>query len=215
LAVLAVAVLSGAVYAVKHGNTVDAAASSTLTVAPAAARTGVPSSRPTTTSPATLSPAPSSSPGVLATRPARASSVVLAGADLVQLKADLVTATGYAVQTVDSAGPEVLAPGALDAVTGTPSAVVLEVLAGSRTSARAASAIAAVKAAFPRAQVLVVGPFSSGDRKSAEAVRGAAANAGVTFLDPVDLKWRTSDLSPSLSAADLHSVALALANALA
>jgi hypothetical protein len=211
LAVLALAVLSGAGYAVKHGSA--PADTSTLTVEPAAATTGAPGTRPVVTSAGTgrATDGPTSRG-----RPtAGVSSVLLAGADLARLKAELVASTGYAVQTVKSAAPQVLAPGALDAVTGTPSAVVLEVVAGAKTSVRAATAIAAVKAAFPGAHILVVGPFSSGDRKSAEAVKAAAASAGVTFLDPVALKWRTSDVSPTLSPADVHVVAQALATALA
>jgi hypothetical protein len=88
-------------------------------------------------------------------------------------------------------------------------------VAGTRTSVRAATAIAAVKAAFPDARVLVIGPFSAKDRKSAAAVKGAAVAARATFLDPVDLHWRASDASATLSSADLHSVAMALAVALA
>jgi hypothetical protein len=118
------------------------------------------------------------------------------------------------VQTVRGAAPEVLAPGALDVVTGQPTAVVLEVVAGSGTSARTATAIAAVRVAFPDTRVFVVGPFSANDRKSAGAVKGAAASAGVTFLDPVALHWRTADVSATLSIADLDTVAQALGHAL-
>jgi hypothetical protein len=208
LAVLALAVLSGAGYAVKHGSAASGASS---LISETSAVSGRLPSTPVTAA----SGAPSSLGTAGSGRSLSAGSVVLVGADLARLEAELVTATGFAVQTVRGGTPDVLAPGALRGVTGQPGAVVLEVVAGTRTSVRAATAIAAVKAAFPDARVLVIGPFSAKDRKSAAAVKGAAVAARATFLDPVDLHWRASDASATLSSADLHSVAMALAVALA
>jgi hypothetical protein len=84
--------------------------------------------------------------------------------------------------------------------------------AGSQTTVRTRTAVTALKARFPGVPVLVVGPFSSGDRKSAAAVRAAAVALGVTFLDPVEARWRAADASPTLSAGDVPAVAAQLAD---
>lgn len=163
------------------------------------------SSRPPSPSPS-ASPTPSS--GVSPTAPYTTTPVVVVvGTDLARLSDQLGVATGDQVVVAPTATDHVLAAGALDAVAGTPTAVVLEVPAGSRTSGRTTEAITAVRAAWPGVRVLVIGPFSSADRKSAAAVSSAAAAAKVTFIDPVTLAWRADDTPRTLSADDLVVVA--------
>ncbi len=204
LAAFGVLVIAGAVAAVKQGGP---STPSTVSVAVSTPTTSPSSSSADPTAEATAEP--SRSPV------AAGSAVLLVGPDLAKLTSSLATLTGYEVLTASSAAPEVLAPGALDGITATPSAVVLEVLAGTKTTIRTTTAIAAVTAKWPDVHVLVVGPFSSADRKSAAAAKSAALAASATFLDPVDLDWRTADVSPVLTAADQTAVTEKLAAALA
>ena len=139
---------------------------------------------------------------------------MVAGPDAGRLNEVLAQATGAQILVAEGSDTEVLAPDALSAFTFKPSAVVLEVPAGTRTSLRTTTAIQAVKKAWPDVRLVVVGPFSSGDRKSAAAVEAASTAAGVTFLDPVELDWRDEDGSAKLSDADLRVVADKLAEAL-
>ncbi|MCU1596077.1 MAG: hypothetical protein JWO12_3469 [Frankiales bacterium] len=173
---------------------------------------------PTATSVASVTDAATSTPSSAATgtptAAASGSTVVVAGVDLATMTGSLSRATGFHVVSVATAEQDVLAPAALNAVTGAPSAVVLEVLAGSKTTMRTTAAISAVTARWPQARVIVIGPFSSSDRKSSAAVKTAAQAAKVTFLDPVDLRWRAGAASAGLTAADRTSVVTQLAAAL-
>ena len=138
----------------------------------------------------------------------------MAGPDLARLAPDLLTASGDTVLVAESKGQQTLADGALAGIKQTPSAVLLEVLAGSTTSARTTAAVSAARARWPKVPILVVGPFSAADRKSAAAVKAAAEAAHVLFLDPVALKWRRDDTSAAVAAADLPGIAAKLAAAL-
>ena len=208
LGILAVVVVAGAVVTVR-----DKGLPVSLTTQPASAATPrTASPRPVvpavTPTPASPTAHPSGSPGVRGI-------VVLAGPDLARLQDQLASRSGYLVDVLPAAAPEVLAPGSLSSIAETPTAVVLEVLAGSQTTVRTATAITAVRKAWPAAEVFVVGPFSSGDRKSAAAAKSAAVAAKVTFLDPVTLKWRSADTAATLTEADLRTVTDKLAAALA
>ena len=147
--------------------------------------------------------------------PQEADLVVLAGPDLARLQDLLAARTGWTVEAAAAAPPAVLAPQALSGLTRRPRAVVLEVLAGARTTARTATAVTVVRARWPGMKVLVVGPFSSADPRSTAAAKAAARAAGSVFLDPVALGWRASAASPALTADDLHAVADRLGVALA
>jgi hypothetical protein len=196
LGAFAVAVVIGAAAAVKQSN----AAPASLSTQPVAVST--PSATPT------AKPSPTSST-------AARSVVVLAGPDLAKLRQLLATRTGYTVEVVAAAPPAVLAPTALTGLTVRPSTVVLEVLAGSKTTLRTAAAITAVRAKWPGTHVVVVGPFSSADRLSAAAAKSAAVTGKAVFLDPVLLNWRVSATSATLAEADLSVVTDQLAAALA
>jgi hypothetical protein len=191
LGLFAVVVVTGAVMAVEQG--------------------GAPAVVDTALTLESRAPAPPSSPES-ARRPA-ARSVVLAGGDLARLTSALGT-TGYAVTVVPAGRAEVLAPGALDTVDGPPDVVVLQVLAGSRTTPRTRTAIGAVHTRWPGAQVFVVGPFNPQDRKSTAATRAATVAQQATFLDPVGLHWRTTPVSAVLSPAEVPMVAARLAAAI-
>jgi hypothetical protein len=198
--VFAIVVLIGAAVVVKQSNSTPASAA--LSIRPVSTPGATP----------TAEPAPTSSP---TSGSASGSLVVLAGPDLAKLRDLLATKTGYAVDVVEGAAPAVLAPNALVNVTDKPSVVVLEVLAGSKTTLRTATAIAAVRAKWPGVQVVVVGPFSSADRLSAAAAKTATLAAKAVFLDPVTLKWRASATSATLAESDLSVVTNKLAAALA
>ena len=207
---LTVAVLVGAAYTVKHTNRVAEAAPAVLR--PTVTSGATPDATPNATADSSSSSSPS--PRVTVSAAANRDVVVLAGPDLLGIRGQLAKATGDTVDTVDGAPPEVLAPSALDAVSATPDAVVLQVQAGSRTTARTTAAIVAVTNKWPKARVLVVGPFSSNDRMSAAAANTAAQAAHVTFLDPVLLHWRTNDTTATLTARDVRAVTARLATAL-
>lgn len=171
----------------------------------------------------TASPSPSASASVPApaatSRPSRSPSqsagfVVIAGPDLAKMQRLLADATSDTVAVVRSTAVEVLAPKALDSVTRTPSVVVLQVMAGSKTTMRAAAAITAVERKWPDSAIFVVGPFGADDRKSAASAKAAATAAKVTFVDPVALGWRTNDAAAVLTADDLQTVATKLAEAI-
>lgn len=138
----------------------------------------------------------------------------MVGPDLAKLGADLVAASGDTVLVAESGGEQPLAEGALAGIEQTPVAVVVQILAGSRTSIRATDAITAVRKRWPAVRVVVIGPFSSADRKSAAAVEAAATEAKVTFLDPVALKWRGDDTKAEVAVTDYAAVAAKLADAL-
>lgn len=144
----------------------------------------------------------------------RSAAIVLVGPDLARVQDQLATLTGHLVTVVDGTAAQVLAPGALAGLDGVPRAVVLEVLAGQQTTVRTAAAIAVVRGRWSEVPIIVVGPFSSADRKSATSVQAAALAAKVTFLDPVALHWRRADTSATLTATDLQTVATELAAAL-
>jgi hypothetical protein len=202
LTVFAVAVIVGAVHVITAAPGVSEA--SLVAGAPSVTASATPSA--TATSTPTAAPSTSPSPTL--------DSIVMAGPDAGRLNEALAQATGAQILVAEGSDTEVLAPGALSAFTFKPGAVVLEVPAGSRTSLRTTTAIQAVKKAWPDVRLVVIGPFSSGDRKSAAAVEAATASAGVTFLDPVELEWRDKDGSATLSDADLAVVADKLAEAL-
>lgn len=133
--------------------------------------------------------------------------VLVAGRDLAKLRAALAADSGASVVVAAGGnGPDVLAAGALDGISVRPRAVVLQILAGTRTSVRTTEAINTVHKKWPGVRILVIGPFSSADRKSAAAVQSSAKLAKVTFLDPVTLHWRADDTSATLSAADLSRI---------
>lgn len=140
--------------------------------------------------------------------------VVVAGPDLAKLQADLATLSGDTVLVAKSDAKQPLAAHALDTIKQTPSFVIVQITAGTRTSGRTTETITAVRKRWPAAKLLLVGPFSSNDRKSAAAVKAGAALAHVTFLDPVDLKWRIKDTSATLGDKDLAPVAAAISRAL-
>jgi hypothetical protein len=140
--------------------------------------------------------------------------LVVAGPDLATLRAELATQSAADVTVVKSTATQLIAPGALDDIAGSPVAVVLEIVAGTKTSVRTADAVTAARKRWPQTDIFVVGPFSSADRKSAAAAKAATEAAHATFLDPVDLKWRTASTSPALSAADQAVVAGKLADVL-
>lgn len=193
LGLFAVAVFVGAGVVVKQANpplpTTASSASSTEAAV-------VQSTPPTpTTTPAAAAPSSTAVPRRL----------LLIGPDLAKL--------GPAV--ADASGDTVEARAAFSSVQGQePDQVVLQIVAGSRTSVRTADAITAVRSRWPGMVIAVVGPFSSGDRKSAAAVKAAAASAKATFLDPVLLHWRSVDTKATLTKADLAVVAGKLAAAL-
>lgn len=204
LAVIAVIVLVSAFFvATNDSGTVSPEAIESLSSDATASPT--PSATAPTTAPTSR---PSPSPGQAADL------VLIAGPDLAKMQRLLTAATSDTVAVAPSTAVEVLAPKALDAVTGTPSVVVLQVMAGSKTTMRAATAITAVQRKWPEAAIVVVGPFSSGDRKSAASAKAAATAAKVTFVDPVELGWRTNDATAVLSADDLQTVATRLADAI-
>lgn len=190
LGLLAVAVLAGAVDAVRVGGE---AAPRTEALRPAAAPDGPAPAAPTAT--------PSSVPA--------AGPVLLVGPDLAPLARGLADGLGSPVVTAPAAPPAVLADGALAAVAVEPAEVVLQVLAGSRTTTRTAAALQAVAERWPRARVLVVGPFGAQDRLSTAAVAAAAQAAGAVFVDPVALGWRAGS-----GPADRVGVARGLVSAL-
>lgn len=191
LALLTILVLVGAGVAVARQNDPPAASSFTPS---AAGQTSEPVADP------------SSSAKPSATVSSTTGPVVLAGPDLAKMRSALSTDTGAAVLVASDKGPDVLAAGSLSGISATPRAVVLQVLAGSRTSVRTTEAITAVHKKWPGVRVLVVGPFSSADRKSAAAVQSAAKLASVSFLDPVALHWRPVDTSAVLTQADVGLV---------
>lgn len=140
--------------------------------------------------------------------------VVVAGPDVAKLGADLVSATGDTVLVAKSNGQQVLAAGALEAIDQVPAAVVLQVVAGSKTSARTTAAVAAVRKRWPEVTIVVIGPFGADDRKSAAAVKAAAESAHVRFLDPVALGWRKDAAKAVVAEADYPAVAAKIAAAL-
>lgn len=202
LGVFAVAVVAGAVVVLTEDPPVSqanlvATGPSPVAPSPVATETPSPSAAPTATA----------SPGL--------ETLVVVGPDLSRLQQALAVATGASVVVAEDGGASrVIADGGLAAVRFVPSAVVVQVVAGSRTSLRTTEAIAAVRGVWPEARLVIVGPFSAADRKSAAAVKSAAAAAGVTFLDPVALGWRTTQDSASLEEGDLEVVAARLAAAL-
>lgn len=140
--------------------------------------------------------------------------LVVAGPDLARLGSDLVAASGETVLVAESSGQQVLADGALEGIDQRPSAVVIQVLAGSKTSVRTTDAIDAIHKRWAGVRVLVIGPFGAADRKSAAAVKAAAEAAQVTFLDPVELTWRADDTPAGVSESDFSTVASKIAAAL-
>jgi hypothetical protein len=161
---------------------------------------------------------PSGSPDTRATPSAQApgapATLVIAGPDLAKLGTDLVAASGDTVLVAESTGTRALADGALAGIKPTPAAVVLQILAGSKTSVRTTEAVAAVRKRWPDVKIVLVGPFGADDRKSAAAVKSAAAAAHVTFLDPVELKWRSDAAEAAVGAADFRAIAAKIAAAL-
>jgi len=193
LAVFAVAVFAAAVFVVKQGNP------------PLPGANAVGQIQPNLT--------PTATPGVTASAIASASSItpralLLLGPDLARLGPDVAEATGDTVEVSSS----LLTPDADFA--RTPDTVVLQILAGTKTSVRTAEAIKDVRSRWASADIFVVGPFSSADRKSAAAVKSAAAEADVPFLDPVDLDWRDDPAPAKVASADIATVATKLAAAL-
>ncbi|MGB8652019.1 MAG: hypothetical protein WCD35_15305, partial [Mycobacteriales bacterium] len=147
--------------------------------------------------------APTPSPSSTPDDPAALAPVVLVGADLGRLAAPLRLALGRQVVT------------ALDAVTSSPAAVVVEITAGSQTTPRTRTAVTTLQQRFPGVPVLVVGPFGANDRKSAAAAKQAAQLVGATFLDPVAEGWRPATTAPGLTRAQVAGVVEHLAADLA
>lgn len=201
LGLLTIAVLVGAGYTVVRQD--DPPTSSTFVARPAGQ-----ASEPAPSPSVTATKAPT------AVAPNPSGPIVIAGRDLAKLRAALAADSGSSVLVAGGNGPDVLPAGALDGIKVTPRAVVLQVLAGTRTSVRTTEAITAVHKKWPGVKILVIGPFSSADRKSAAAVQSSSKVANVTFLDPVTLHWRPVDTSATLSAADLERVEDKLAAAL-
>lgn len=147
---------------------------------------------------ASRSPSPSPRPVPAApTSLARTEQVVLVGPDLVTLD---VSAAASVASVTD-----------LEQVAVRPTRVVIEVLAGSRTTVRTRESVLAVRSRWADVPVVVIGPLSANDRLSAAAVKQAAAQLpDVDVLDPVDLGWRTDATSAELTPADRVAVARAL-----
>jgi hypothetical protein len=197
LGVLAVAVLGGAGFALK-GPTPARSAS------PVALRTVV-------TPTPTASPTPTTAPTVTPAAPL----LVLIGPDLAPLGDALATRTGDQVVALAGVQPAIITAAQLTQVEGTPQTVVVQVLAGATTTVRTRAALTALKARWPAAKLVFVGPLSSGDRKSAAAVKAAAVGDNVTFLDPVLLTWRTNDTSAVVTTRDRAELLAKLASGLA
>lgn len=177
LVVLAVVVLAGA--------------------AEAALRTPSPSSSFPTVAQRLPSPTPSALPVQLPTpqpsaqRPSYGR-VLLVGPDLVPLGRPLAELLGATVTTAAGSGASVVTAAGLQAVTGTPAVVVLQVRAGSQTTTRTAAALALVRGRFPAARLVVVGPLDPGDDLSRAAVKAAVARVpGVLFVDAYADGWHT------------------------
>ena len=206
LALFALVVLAGAFLVVTQSPAPNRAATAGLVT-----DAGTPS--PDATTSVDASPSVSSNPAT--TPPGTvAGTIVLAGPDLATLRYALAAVSGAQVLVADSSPAEVLAPHALDGFTATPNSVVLEVLAGTKTSARTTSAILTVHETWPRAKVYVIGPFAAADRKSTSAAKTAAIAMKAVFLDPVTLKWRKDDSTATLTRGDLAAVIEKLAAAL-
>jgi hypothetical protein len=192
LGLFAVVVVAGSVYVIDKGDD--------------PVRASLSSDGPVVT-PHAASPQPTSTPAGEAV-------LVLAGPDLAGLKEVLADEASMPVRVARSSPTSLLAAGSLTEIKEPVQAVVLEIVAGTKTSVRTAEAITACRKRWPEADVFVVGPLSSADRKSAEAAKNAAAAAHATFLDPVALKWRSDDSSAKLAAADQAEFAQHLADAL-
>ena len=205
LAVFAVVVLAGAYVAVTDDGAAPQAATLTATTTGPTHAARPPAPTPTGTAASSESPAPVVD-GTPDGAPAGAP-VLLVGSDLAALAQPLAGALGRDVLTAKATGE-------LAGVTATPAAVVVEITAGSQTTVRTKDAVSAVQARFPGVPVLVVGPFSSGDRKSAASAKAGAAARGATFLDPVEAGWRTDATAAALSADDVPVVAQHLADEL-
>ncbi|MFN2537277.1 MAG: hypothetical protein ABR549_03875 [Mycobacteriales bacterium] len=152
---------------------------------------------------ASVSPSPTALTTATSTPTADPREVAVVGPDLVALSSELETALGGSVDAVTSTEQ-------LSSIDRAPDVVVVQILAGTKTSARTASALAAVAARWPKVTIDVVGPFSANDRKSAEAVRKACTGKA-TFVDPVTLHWRADATTATLSVSDRADVATALA----
>lgn len=185
LLLLTAAVVAGAVKVVTHDP------------APPAAAAVLPSATPTPT------PTPSGT-----AEPQATGRLLLVGADLDPLSAPLGT-LGWTVEKVAPGADALVDEAALAEVTEPPALVALEVPPGARTSERVKAAVATLRTAFPDAAVALVGPFDPEATATTGAVRAAAAELGVLFVDPVDEGWTdglTSEqiatrLSASLGAA--------------
>jgi hypothetical protein len=181
LVLLAAAVTAAAVHVVTRDpgpppSTTLAAAAPSAT--PAALPSDSPSAAPMPTA-VVSSPRPLSS---------LAGPVLLVGHDLDVWQTPMV-ALGWEVLTARAGKDTVLAAGALAAVKGSPAFVVLEVLPGTRTTPRSEEAVRQVRARFPQAVVVLVGPFDPMAARSTQAVRAAATREHVLFLDPVAEHW--------------------------
>ncbi len=173
LVLLATGVLTGAGYVVTRDPAPPRNAA--LTVSPSPEVTPTPTPSPT--------PSPSGTPG-----PTAPGTVLLVGHHLAAWKSPL-EGLGWDVLTAEPGADTVLAEGTLTAVPGTPAVVALEVTPGTQTTPRARDAVVAVQAAFPGAAIVLVGPFDASAHHSAAAVKTAAAEEGVGFLDPVEEGW--------------------------
>lgn len=193
LGLLALAVLGGAAYTLRAPAPVVVESAGVERPLPTASPTTRPTAQPST--PPSVSPTPASS--------AEAEQVLLVGPDLVGLE-------------VPSAAAEVASVSDLAQVAFTPTRVVVQVLAGSKTTVRTRNAVLTIRARWASVPVVVVGPLSANDRLSAAAVKQAAAQLpDVVVLDPVELDWRADATSAALDAADRADVASALESALA
>ncbi len=166
-----------------------------------------PAVRLTPTPTPTPTPSPNATPAV--------GLVVLIGPDFVALGGNLALQTGERVVTLAGVQPAIVTAAQLTQVEGTAQAVVVQVLAGAETTVRTQAALVVVKARWPAAKLVFVGPLSSGDRQSSVAVKTAAVGDNVTFLDPVLLKWRVEDTSAVVTTADRVVLTAKLAGALA
>lgn len=195
LGLLALAVVGGAAYTLRAPAPVEV--QQVRAEVPRELATPRPTVTPTATAVPTAGTTPSASPSS-STDVAAGEPFVLVGPDLDDL--DLPAAAAQ-VSSVEG----------LAALDVQPGQVVVQVLAGTKTSMRTREAIDAVRQKWPAVAVFVVGPFSSEDTLSTAAVKQASEAAqDVVFLDPVALGWRADARSATLSTDDRAAVALAL-----
>lgn len=81
---------------------------------------------------------------------------------------------------------------------------------GSDIAGAAAATYSTIRAAAPGSTLVVIGPSPTGDevpdelRQVSRSVARAAADAGATFVDPIDEQWFSGDAAALISDDDLH-----------